>query len=510
MPAHTLLPWSAPHAVTTPASSNLSRFWYRRSVQAKYLWIYVPTTLGMLLGGILLQRHFADQRAVEEAVQNFDEVGRRAAQALSTEMWNYNVTQARAISRALTLLPNVVSVSVVELAKGQLQLGSQFEFEHVDPELAKIDPLYLRKLSQPIRVERPPAAAEEVGRLTLSYSLKPVFDESRRYRNRGFLFSAVGTLLMVLVVVYAMRRAVLAPMAQVVASSRQSDANFVPIKMHQGDEVGQLVKAFNDMRLRQIESTRALQSARDEAVAANAAKSAFLAMMSHELRTPLNAVIGYSEMLKEELAEEGVTDTTMGDLDKIKSAGKHLLELINSVLDLSKIEAGKIELEIASVSVQQLVDYAASTVHPLIEPNGNRLVVQVPPDIGQIESDATRLRQVLLNLLSNAAKFTKQGVITLTASREQSAGQPEQLVFAVQDTGIGLTPEQQGKLFQAFVQADTSTTREYGGTGLGLVICRRLCQLMGGDVTVSSVPGQGSCFTARVAVNGNAKPSAAG
>ncbi|MBL8328364.1 MAG: hypothetical protein JNJ71_05900 [Rubrivivax sp.] len=493
--------------MTTPVPASLFRFWYRNSVQAKYLWIYVPATLGMLLGGILLQRHIADERAVLQAVQSFDEVGTRAAKALSTEMWNFNVTQARAIAQSLTLLPNVASVSAVELAKGQPQPGSPFEFEHIDPDLAKTDPQFLRTVSHAIRVERPPAAAEEVGRLTLTYSLKPVFDESRRYRNNGMAMSVVGTLLMVVVVVYAMRRAVLTPMAQVVASSQQSDADFVPIKMHQGDEVGQLVKAFNDMRLRQIEGKRLLQAARDDAVAANAAKSAFLAMMSHELRTPLNAVIGYSEMLKEELAEDGVTDTTMADLDKIKSAGKHLLELINSVLDLSKIEAGKIELEIGTVSVQQLVDYAASTVHPLIEPNGNRLVVQVPPDIGQVDSDATRLRQVLLNLLSNAAKFTRQGVITLTARREQAPGQLEQLVFDVQDTGIGLTAEQQSRLFQAFVQADTSTTREYGGTGLGLVICRRLCQLMGGDVTVSSVPGQGSCFTARVAANGHALSS---
>jgi signal transduction histidine kinase len=485
--------------VTTTAASTLSRFWYRSSVQAKYLWIWLPATLGMLLGGILLQRNLADKRAVDQAVQTFDEVGRRAALALSTQMWNYNVTQARAIARSLTLLPNVASVSIVELAKGELQRGSEFEFEHVDPVLAKTDPLFLRTLSHPIRVERPPAAAEDVGRLTLTYSLKPVFDESRLYRNQGIVLSLLGTLLMVVVVTYAMRRAVLSPMAQVVASSRQSDADFVPIKMHQGDEVGQLVKAFNDMRLRQIDSVRLLQTARDEAVAANAAKSAFLAMMSHELRTPLNAVIGYSEMLKDELSEDGVTDTTMADLDKIKSAGKHLLELINSVLDLSKIEAGKIELEIGPLSVHQLVDYAASTVHPLIEPNGNRLVVQVPPDIGEVQSDVTRLRQVLLNLLSNAAKFTRNGTITLSVRREPMAGVGEQLVMDVQDTGIGMTQAQQDKLFQAFVQADSTTTREYGGTGLGLVICRRLCQLLGGDVTVRSTPGQGSCFTARVA-----------
>ena len=493
--------------MSTPLTSALSRFWYRNSVQAKYWWISVPATLFLVAAGVLLQRHNADTRAVRDAVQQFDEVGRRAAQALSAEMWNYNVMQARAIARSLTLLPNVVSVSTIELAKDQAQLGSQFEFEHVDPELAKTEPQTQRTVSFAIRVERPPATPEVVGRLTITYSLKPVFDASRRLRDRGLVLGLVGTMLMIVVVTYALNRAVLKPMAEVAASSRQSDADFVPIKMHQGDQVGQLVMAFNDMRLRQIDSVRLLQTARDEAVAANAAKSAFLAMMSHELRTPLNAVIGYSEMLKEELAEDGVTATTMADLSKISSAGKHLLELINSVLDLSKIEAGKIELEIANVSVQQLVDYAVSTVHPLIEPNGNRLVVQVPPDIGQVDSDATRLRQVLLNLLSNAAKFTRQGVITLTARREKLPGQLEQLVFDVQDTGIGMTPEQQAKLFQAFVQADTSTTREYGGTGLGLVICRRLCQLMGGDVTVSSVPGQGSCFTARVAADGHALPS---
>jgi signal transduction histidine kinase len=313
-------------------------------------------------------------------------------------------------------------------------------------------------------------------------------------------------LLLILGVTIALRRAILKPIDEVSASARQSDDDFKPIQPHSGDQLGQLVVAFNDLRARHIESTRLLQAARDEAIDANTAKSRFLAMMSHELRTPLNAVIGYSEILQEELAEDGVTSTTMADLDKIKSAGKHLLELINSVLDLSKIEAGKIELEIGELSVQQLVDYATSTAHPLIETHGNRMVVELSADIGTVHSDTTRLRQVLLNLLSNAAKFTRQGVITLSVRRETPPGEPEQLVFDVQDTGIGMTPEQQGKLFQAFVQADSATTRQYGGTGLGLVISRRLCKLLGGDVTVRSVVGHGSCFTARVAANGHALP----
>ena len=238
--------------------------------------------------------------------------------------------------------------------------------------------------------------------------------------------------------------------------------------------------------------------AHKEAEEANQTKSAFLANMSHELRTPLNAIIGYSEMLIDDIVDEGADDSSLADLEKIKSAGKHLLGLINDVLDLSKIEAGKVELEYDAIDVRQLMDQVCSTTQHLMSANRNQLVLNMPPDIGSIESDITRLRQVLFNIMSNAAKFTRDGVITLDVLRSHDSADIERLVVHVTDTGIGMSMEQMDKLFQPFVQADSATTRKYGGTGLGLVISRRLCRMMGGDVTLQSELGKGSCFTVSV------------
>ena len=226
---------------------------------------------------------------------------------------------------------------------------------------------------------------------------------------------------------------------------------------------------------------------------ANVAKSQFLANMSHELRTPLNAVIGYSEMLKEEAEDMGALDEMGPDLDRIRGAGKHLLALINDVLDLSKIESGKMEVYVEDVDLGELLDEVTGTVEPLVEANGNRLTRAGAADVGRIRTDATKLRQSLLNLLSNAAKFTHDGEVRLSVGRREERGQ-SWVEFAVADTGIGMTPDQLGKLFQAFSQADASTTRKYGGTGLGLVITRRFARMLGGDVTVESVEGEGSTF----------------
>jgi PAS domain S-box-containing protein len=234
----------------------------------------------------------------------------------------------------------------------------------------------------------------------------------------------------------------------------------------------------------------------ERAVEASQVKSTFLANMSHELRTPLNAIIGYSELLQE-LAAKKVAKDPSADLEKINRAGKHLLAIINDILDLSKIEAGKVDLLPEHLDAAELAREMATSVRPLASKNGNTLEVLVDGDLGTMFTDATRLRQCLLNLLSNACKFTRNGAVSLAAARERTPG-GDTVVFRVRDSGIGLSPEQVGRLFRAFSQADATTTRKFGGTGLGLAITRKICQMMGGDVSVESVPGQGSTFTIRV------------
>jgi signal transduction histidine kinase len=333
-----------------------------------------------------------------------------------------------------------------------------------------------------------------------------------------------------------------------------------------------LLETFADQAVIAIENARLfqeLQAANSQLAEASQHKSQFLANMSHELRTPLNAIIGYSEMLQEE-AEDAGEEAYLPDLQRINTAGKHLLGLINDILDLSKIEAGRMDLDVSTFDVGQMVRDVASIVQPLVEKNGNTLVVTCPDDIGAMQADLTKVRQTLFNLLSNAAKFTERGTIELRVATEAptpqppppSAGEGESgsplprtgpwgsgdterrrsreapsfvdaegphgreggaggegppgggggghLTFAVTDTGIGMTEEQRGRLFEAFSQAEASTRSTYGGTGLGLAISRHFCRLMGGDLTVTSVYGQGSTFTVRlpaVASSGGSGPA---
>jgi len=263
----------------------------------------------------------------------------------------------------------------------------------------------------------------------------------------------------------------------------------------------------------QLKENKRLRQEKQEAEAANRAKSVFLANMSHELRTPLNAIIGYSEIMLEDAVDLGY-DTFVPDLTKVQTAGKHLLAIINDILDLSKIEAGKMELHAEPFDIESLIDNVISTIQPTIEKNFNVLDVRFEDNIGTIGADLTKVRQVILNLLSNAAKFTENGKITLTVREATDEEKPsieeleidrdlsdrQYILISVADTGIGISQEQVENLFEPFTQADSSTTKKYGGTGLGLAISRHFCKMMGGDISVESEIGKGSVFTVKLPV----------
>jgi PAS domain S-box-containing protein len=276
-----------------------------------------------------------------------------------------------------------------------------------------------------------------------------------------------------------------------------AEINATPFRDPHGEVIGTLSAIIDITERKRIQEE--LVRAIDDSEDANRAKSTFLANMSHELRTPMNAILGYNELLQEEAQERGLTEL-LPDLEKIQQAGRHLLRLINDILDLSKIEAKKIELHIESFEVDALIGDVVGTMQHLVARHGNRLEVRRGDELGSMRADLTRVRQVLLNLLGNAAKFTENGTITLDVGRAVERGRTW-IRFIVKDTGIGMSPEQVSKLFQAFTQVDASPTRKYEGTGLGLVISRQLCRIMGGDVTVESQLGKGSTFVIRIPAN---------
>ncbi|WAC26053.1 response regulator [Ancylobacter sp. SL191] len=258
-----------------------------------------------------------------------------------------------------------------------------------------------------------------------------------------------------------------------------------------------IIGTFVDISDR-VRMEQQLREAKEAAESASRVKSAFLANMSHELRTPLNAIIGYSEILSEDAADEGNT-AMVADLDKIQAAGKHLLGLINDILDLSKIEAGRMDVYLEQVFLTRMVEEVKTIVSPMMAKNENRFVIDCPLDIGSLRTDVTKLKQSLINLLSNAAKFTKKGEVVLRLLRIEGEG-GEVVRFEVADSGIGMSEEQMGRLFQAFTQADSSTTRNFGGTGLGLTITKHFAAMLGGTINVASQAGAGSTFTIELPV----------
>jgi len=332
-----------------------------------------------------------------------------------------------------------------------------------------------------------------------------------RNRNIVVAFAALMLVLVayVLVAFYAVVMGTVHSLQEATArmTGGEMDAQFT---LETRDELGMVANSFNTIaaRLRtewaqaREESERAtaaeaeLRVAKDAAEEATRAKSAFLANMSHELRTPLNAIIGYSELLEDEAKELGYRDF-IPSLQKVHTAGRHLLALINDVLDFSKMEAGKMELHPETFELPTLVTEVVNTIRPLVEKKVNTLEVRCAPDLGSMRADPTKVKQVIFNLLGNASKFTDKGRITLEVTRQVIRGF-EWVTFTVSDTGIGMSPEETQKLFQSFSQAEATTARRFGGTGLGLAISRKLCQLMGGDISVESEKGKGTTFLVRL------------
>jgi len=342
---------------------------------------------------------------------------------------------------------------------------------------------------------------------------KSIFAENARQIIQFIVLMGVFALGVIWVILYLiLHQHITQPLNEfLVAIHRIVESDFnIQLNVKRHDELGRLADAFQAMAMilhdRETQLTdyandmeqhaKELAVAKEAAEEANVTKSRFIANMSHELRTPLNAIIGYSEMLSEDAADIG-DQTFTNDLNKIHAAGKHLLGLINDVLDISKIEAGKMQIYTETFDIATMLNEVITTIEPLINRHQNQMQTEFSDNIGKMHADLTKVRQMLFNLLSNAAKFTEHGTITLSAMREMTP-QGEWIEFRVADTGIGMTPEQQKKIFQPFTQADASTTRKYGGTGLGLVITQRFTEMMGGIISLESEFGHGSTFIVRM------------
>jgi len=373
----------------------------------------------------------------------------------------------------------------------RVKIGGQLQLDTVEMVLAgnldEAQPLLMDKVvpAQDAVMDKISAMLQLLGTRVDAAAL----DVSNFYRNAVMLMSIIGGLIFLLsgYIVY-----------YVVSKISRIEAESSDRAEQLADTNKELVSLTENLEELVASRTRELADARDIAVSANQAKSTFLANMSHELRTPMNAILGYSEMLIEE-AEDVGQDDFVPDLKKINQAGNHLLSLINDVLDLAKIESGKMEAFAEDFDVGALIDQVVGTVQPLMSKNNNQLKIERGEQLGHAHQDHTKMRQALLNMLSNAAKFTHEGTITLRAERKSQAD-GEWLTFAVNDTGIGIPADKLDHVFEEFSQADSSTTRDYGGTGLGLPISRRFCQMLGGDLTVRSGVGKGSTFTMLVPV----------
>jgi signal transduction histidine kinase len=487
--------------------------WVPARVQFKLLAAFLAIAmLLIMMGAVGLQLLSGVNQRTEELImlQRKIEAYRQVQHDTTTQL--YSVSSALLASDDATLLSTLRQLNqfgfdvdrLKFVAKDEVELLGRFRQDYerfVEIVTQVVELIRARRAAEARELQATQAAplADRLERLTNQLVNKAEADmvagieaSKQAYENSQYVVIAfaLGSIVLALVLGYAISWSLVGPVEEIEARLNQVAAGDFTQRVHviNRDELGTLAANVNRMceelgRLyRQIE-------------AASQNKSQFLASMSHELRTPLNAIIGLTEMMVTNAARFG-TEKAMEPLQRVHRAGTHLLGLINQVLDLSKIEAGKLELNPTAVHLAPLIEEVMGTARQLAEQSKNRLVVEAQENLGQLTVDPMRLRQILLNLLSNACKFTKDGEVALRVRKVTDEG--DWIELAVADTGIGLTTEQQAKLFQEFTQADASTAREYGGTGLGLAITRKLARMMGGDVTVTSEPGKGSVFTVRL------------
>lgn len=511
----------------------------RTSISRQFSLALVSVVSLILFGLSALAIYTTKSRLEEQLDKRLTQLIRLAQTSLSTPLWNLDSASLDDFVDALLSDETIAYVSIsadnafaIEKTRDQYRSQSFSYFaQSLDFVSAESDVFYDRN---------------KIGRIRLAVS-KNTIREALINDIRNVIALAVSLLAAVsITTLYLTRRYIFFPLLKLKAAASliargQLDAQ---IDTRADNEIGSLARdfhamqeairaLFDDLRLakqkleghsqtledkvaqRTLEleqATRQACEAMAGAEEANRAKSMFLANMSHELRTPLNAIIGYSEMLIETAVDAGQSET-VSDLEKIRAAGRHLLELINGVLDLSKVEAGRMELYLEEFSVKTVLDEVNATIALALHKQGNTLVLECDQELGTMYADLAKFRQVLLNLLSNACKFTENGNVILEATQTLEEGRAW-CYFKIQDTGIGMSDAQIARVFAPFTQADSSTTRKFGGTGLGLNISRHFARMMGGDITVESREGKGSIFTVklprRVESGADSGPNAAG